>query len=1784
MSTVSWTLAICWVWFTRILGGFSWTHCALNEVLDLGREEMDSFWQDYVLEWSSLHIDSGASLEDARFFMKWTYILTQTEEVLKSVASDCLFGVLTVILQSLPAIDYEKGRNETQEILDIADDLVAIFEQQPDRDDIWSSASSAGWDVDALVRTTRLYRRMLQPIAGEKCQLKVYVYPPPKLSSAPRSLLQTEAGYFGAMSAGMPLQCLFGMYGTELLFHQWFLREAAACRSTPEDADLFYVPSYFKCIEVLNYFDRFNHQENEASILFNQTLQYVKDASGNWWRNGGADHIFLFSWGRHPCRIPAWREPLQSVIQLQVEDHCEDLNFQSPEASFSRWKDVIIPGHIDEWRVAELRRSNRPLQRRDVLVSFHGRYAGNTDSYGNVTVRSKIMKHLSGLPGVSVGGFVEEYHTLMGRSRFCLAPRGITPWTIHLFVSMLAGCIPVILSDDLEAPFQDLLDWSSFSIKWPTDRVEDLYEYLKSLPADLVLDMKSAVDRNSCWFDYYSQNPGCEPFSAVTTILQKRVAQRPGFAGKFWAPLVGHGHRLVAGFFIKTVLNEDRVSLLREPVDDSEAEHVLQILCSIVLVLLVCLVLAMFTSSDDISFAGAMGAIPSIPKRPREKYAAKIHPPVERSLTQLTEQMVAINEDLSNQTSSSSWKRQPKAPGGLQDFAANPFLKPPTGESWVSSPCALEIDGFVHLWVGISTGIMHLVSKDGLSKWKIVELTVESPGATRPHVSLTENNVVYLFYEQTEAPKHGFTSSKVKLTSARLPSVAFRSEGAWLWSTATEAYLLIPKLCKVWHQVLQPELEWEKVQTSRVGNPFVVYNPFRDQWLLYYSASSVFRRKDSKSPPSLYIGIAAAPAVEGPYQRLNEKPFFGTSEGVPQVIGTFAANAEGAGSFKMIKGFDVLDYDAEAGEGRRLLALESRVTRSKEGSVSSIALLASADGFTWSVIDPAFLAPTAAEKHINSFDTMIRSSDPDHVLIYYDARNDFEKSMECIGASRVPVSYLESIACTSATRVRSMTSPGPKLEPEGDAHHSTLPHAATSAVPLSAQGPTGLRPVQTWPAVDQSLEEVDRHYVSSPQSSLNSVRFTSESMVPPTRGLVVPGGSECVLAVRLPTSSVFLEAQVDVMDLTGQAVLAATLRLSNQQARDPAVVLKPTSATPNGNVANQELARCYANRGSDGEIGIDICKALLMNILQRHSLTSRTSRHLVTMDVSADLVAFAEELADAAGNVIRKYWRKPVEIESKHEPGRPVAESPVTLADREAEEAMRKLIEARLVLSVLKRPRIARQSIHRREAAMAIRRVPPTLPSALKARYLARALRRFSSDLFLPSDQFAQRHLGPLPADVQEMCKVIGVKDLSELMEKAIPASVRREQPMELPDGQLGESGSLALLKEMLSKNVIAKNYIGMGYHGSHVPGPILRNLLENPGWYTAYTPYQAEISQGRLESLVNYQTLVCELTGMEVANASLLDEGTAAAEAMAMIARAVNSKAKNQFFISDSVHPQSIDCIKTRAKYFGMELVIGDHTTTDFASMDKLCGALVQYPDTRGRYFKFEGIADALHKNGAYFIVAADPLSLVLAKPPSEIGADVVVGSMQRFGVPMWFGGPSAAYLATSKKQVRRMPGRLIGESLDRLGNPAYRLTLQTREQHIRLDKATSNVCTAQVLLANMAGMYAVYHRKDGLKKIAARVHGLAQLFAKEAQAAGLTLASTTAFFDTVSFETSKAKAIAQELEKQKMNVRVLDDKTLAASFDETHLEADVMALTLPGLVLSSSRRSLIPFPQRLS
>jgi len=398
----------------------------------------------------------------------------------------------------------------------------------------------------------------------------------------------------------------------------------------------------------------------------------------------------------------------------------------------------------------------------------------------------------------------------------------------------------------------------------------------------------------------------------------------------------------------------------------------------------------------------------------------------------------------------------------------------------------------------------------------------------------------------------------------------------------------------------------------------------------------------------------------------------------------------------------------------------------------------------------------------------------------------------------------------------------------------------------------------------------------------------------------------------------------------------------------------------------------------------------------------------------------------------------------------------------------------------------------------------------------------------------------------------------------AIATVVRRDKKLDLPFGaEMGEAEILGLLKTTMAKNVIAKSFIGMGYHGTKVPNVVLRNLLENPGWYTAYTPYQAEIAQGRLESLVNFQTLVCELTGMEVANASLLDEATAAAEAMSMVARAMNSKT-NQFFVCEQVHPQTLEVVQVRAEYFGFDVIVGDHAATDFSAMPRLFGALVQYPDTTGVLRDYSGMSAQLHKNKAYLIVAADPLNLVLSKPPIEFGADVVVGTMQKFGVPQWFGGPHAAYMATSVKQVRRMLGRIIGETLDRLGNPAYRLTLQTREQHIRLDKATSNVCTAQVLLANMAAMYAVWHRSDGLKAVARHVHGVAKMFASDLAKMGVPVASDQSFFDTVAFSVTSAcvKDIIAKSHAKSINIRALDSTRLSASFDETHSRSDVHEL----------------------
>ena len=522
-----------------------WTECSLNDVVDLGpKAQLDNFWQDYVLNWSSLHIDSGASLEDARFFAKWTRIFTQSTEILAGVASDCLFGILTVFLQGLPAIDYEGSRAEALDVLQVSGEILASISPS-EMEDVKAKASEDGWEVERLLSTFQLYRAVLGPAGDAPCSgPKIFVYPAPALGDdlVPAKLLHSgSAGYLAAMTA-KPLQCLFGMYGTELLFHNRFEQEAAACQTTdPADADVFFVPSYFKCIEVLNYFDAFDSEGNEAETLLQKTLHHLR-SFGPWFdRRDGADHVFLFSWGRHPCRIPGWRAGVRSAIRLQVENHCEDLNTDGPEPSFSRWKDIIIPGHVDLWRARELLSKNRPLEERDVFICFHGRHAGNTDSYANVSVRTLIMEKLSGQPGVSVGGFVEEYHVLMGRSLFCLAPRGITPWTIHLFVALLAGCIPVILSDDLEAPFQELLDWPQFSIKWPTERIGDLYGYLKSIPVPELRRLKRGVDEHSCWFDYYSEREGCNPFAAVMTLLRQRVAQRPRFLGLAWGPKLQGG-------------------------------------------------------------------------------------------------------------------------------------------------------------------------------------------------------------------------------------------------------------------------------------------------------------------------------------------------------------------------------------------------------------------------------------------------------------------------------------------------------------------------------------------------------------------------------------------------------------------------------------------------------------------------------------------------------------------------------------------------------------------------------------------------------------------------------------------------------------------------------------------------------------------------------------------------------------------------------------------------------------------------------------------------------------------------------------------------------------------------------------------------------------------------------------------------------------------------------------------------------------------------------------------
>ncbi|MEI7485481.1 MAG: glycine dehydrogenase (aminomethyl-transferring), partial [Ignavibacteriota bacterium] len=384
------------------------------------------------------------------------------------------------------------------------------------------------------------------------------------------------------------------------------------------------------------------------------------------------------------------------------------------------------------------------------------------------------------------------------------------------------------------------------------------------------------------------------------------------------------------------------------------------------------------------------------------------------------------------------------------------------------------------------------------------------------------------------------------------------------------------------------------------------------------------------------------------------------------------------------------------------------------------------------------------------------------------------------------------------------------------------------------------------------------------------------------------------------------------------------------------------------------------------------------------------------------------------------------------------------------------------------------------------------------------------------TDKFADRHIGPDSYEIKEMLAAIGMDSLDELINSTVPPSIRLEDELSM-SAPLTEYQFLKKLKIIAAKNKLFKSYIGMGYYGTVLPAVIQRNILENPSWYTQYTPYQAEISQGRLEALINFQTLIADMTGLPIANASLLDEATSAAEAMIMLHSARKRKEAHKFFVSEDVLPQTIDVLITRAGPLNIEIVTGAHRTVDLN--DSLFGMLLQYPAARGGVYDYRQLIQKACGNQIFTVVAADLLSLAILTPPGEFGADVVVGSSQRFGVPMGYGGPHAAYFACKDNFKRIMPGRIIGQSVDSNGNRAYRMALQTREQHIRREKATSNICTSQVLLAIMAGMYAVYHGTKGIKAIAERVHSLASLLNLGLKNLGYNQTNEF-FFDTLNIE----------------------------------------------------------------
>lgn len=426
-------------------------------------------------------------------------------------------------------------------------------------------------------------------------------------------------------------------------------------------------------------------------------------------------------------------------------------------------------------------------------------------------------------------------------------------------------------------------------------------------------------------------------------------------------------------------------------------------------------------------------------------------------------------------------------------------------------------------------------------------------------------------------------------------------------------------------------------------------------------------------------------------------------------------------------------------------------------------------------------------------------------------------------------------------------------------------------------------------------------------------------------------------------------------------------------------------------------------------------------------------------------------------------------------------------------------------------------------------------------------------------NEFKSRHIGPNESEKNEMLAVIGEESLDQLIKKTVPPNIVNENGLKLPSA-MSEASYLNHIRAVGEKNIIAQNFLGQGYYGTHTPSVILRNIFENPGWYTQYTPYQAEIAQGRLESLLNFQTMVSDLTGLPIANASLLDEATAAAEAMTMFFNALNKQdniERPKFFVDRHCFPQTLDLLVTRALPVGIEIVCGN---AEEAEIDHTYfGALVQYPDNLGRLIDHRAFIEKVHAAGGYVVMTTDLLALTLITSPGELGADAACGSAQRFGVPLGYGGPHAAFFATKEDFKRSIPGRIIGVSIDADGNRALRMALQTREQHIKREKATSNICTAQALLANMAAMYAVYHGPVGLKKIATRISLFAQAAARSLRESGFTVVSST-YFDTITIHSKKAKDIVEQARERNINLRLIDQEHIGISFDETTMTSSVL------------------------